>query len=312
MVGFWIGAILGGLLLILAIIVTIANFDGPREERSGAVVGAAWAAVVLGLGIPWFFGSIFSQSDGESMVLKSITGSMVTEPSVSSGAHWKGGPWFETIPWDIRDNTLSFTGTKEEVPEASYNGGDVAGPRITVQDANDVDANFDLTLRYSIQADKVVELSKRFGSQEDLMLKVIEPEIRSTVRLVAGPFTTTDIVSKRAEIQIAVQQQLEAKWEGLGIVVESVDFQETIQPQAIKDANAANAAALIAVDTEKANRDKAIIEAEKNAIASVQLTPQVIEMARIKALQTAAEHGSVIVIPENFNGIINLPAPAVQ
>lgn len=302
MFGFWVGAILGGLLLVASLIYAVVR---DRETAPPAWPMFGLTAVVFALS--WGLTSFFTQSPGEAMVLKSITGDVLAQPSVTSGLHGKA-PWVKVDPWDIRDNTLSFAGAKEDV-DVDFNGGDVTGPRITVQDANDVDANFDLTLRYSVQGDKVVELSNRFGSQEDLLIKVIEPEIRSAIREAASPFTTNDIVSKRSEIQAAVREHLTSEWADLGIVVEAVDVQETIQPQAIKDANAAKAAALIAVETEQANRDKAIIEAEKNAIATAQLTPEILMARKIQALQTAAEKGSLVVIPEDFNGIINLPAP---
>lgn len=301
MFGFWFGAIVGGLLLLASIAVIFIR-DREAPEPIPVWPGFTLTAVVFALS--WGIPSIYTQDPGEAKVLKSITGEVATQPSVTAGLHGKA-PWVTAITWDVRDNTLSFAGSKDDV-KVDFNGGDVTGPRITVQDANDVDANIDLTLRYSVQAVKVVELSNRFGSQEDLLIKVIEPEIRSAVREAASPYTTNDIVSKRSEIQAAIRDHLTAAWDGLGIVVEAVDVQEIIQPDEIKAANAARAAALVAVETEQANKEKAIIEAERNAITSAQLSPEILELKRIEALSGA----NLIVVPYDFGGIINLPPSA--
>lgn len=293
---FWIGLI----IMIVAVLIALGTLA--IEDKMFGFIGAGVVAAI-GL-VLWGLGSFYSQDAGEAIVVKSISGEVNDQPSIGDGYHGKS-PWESVNSWDIRDNTLSFAGSKDEVA-VDYNGGAVTGPRITVQDKNDVDAFIDLTFRYSITGDDVVNLYKRFGPQEDLSLNVIEPEIRSAVRTAASKYLTTDIVSKRPEIEADVRKSLEKKWESLGIVVEDVNAQEITQPQAIKDANAENAAASVLVDRENKLKEQAVIAAEKNAIKTKELSPEILMEQYIDAIKT---RGFVVITENGSVPMLNLPQP---
>ena len=293
---FWIGAI----IILIGVVIALGSL-AIEQKLMGFI--SAGVIVLIGLGL-WGLGSFYSQDAGEAIVLKSISGEVRDQPSIGDEFHSKAA-WESTNSWDIRDNTLSFAGSKEDV-HTDYNGGTVTGPRITVQDKNDVDAYVDLTFRYSITGDNVVNLYKRFGPQEDLSLNVIEPEIRSAVRDAAGKYLTTDIVSKRPEIAADVRKILEKKWEPLGIVIEGVDIQEITQPQAIKDANAENAAASVLVDKEEKLKQQAVIAAEKNAIKTKELSPEILMEQYIDAIKT---RGFVVITENGSVPMLNLPQP---
>lgn len=293
---FWIGLV----IMIIAVIIALGTLA--IEDKKFGFIGAGVIAAI-GL-ILWGLGSFYSQDAGEAIVVKSISGEVNDAPSIGDGYHGKAA-WESVNSWDIRDNTLSFAGSKDEV-DVDYNGGAVTGPRITVQDKNDVDAFVDLTFRYSITGDDVVNLYKRFGPQEDLSLNVIEPEIRSAVRTAASKYLTTDIVSKRPEIEADVRKSLEKKWESLGIVVEDVNAQEITQPQAIKDANAENAAASVLVDRERKLKEQAKIAAEKNAIKTKELSPEILMEQYIDAIKT---RGFVVITENGSVPMLNLPQP---
>lgn len=306
--------ITGIVLLILAVLVGIVALNIKREEvtdgmsrydreraENNAVAkkfgfGLSGLLVVVSL-VLFGAGSIYTQDPGEGVVLRSISGEVVGETS-EPGFHTKA-PWVSASKWDIRDNTMQYLADGK----VDYSGGSAVGPRITVQDKDGVDANIDLTLRYSIEGDKVDDLYSRFGSQENLLTKVVEPGIRSATREIPVAYSTLDILNKRAEIQSAVKDRLTNEWADLGIVVEDVDIQEIVQPEAIKDANAQKAAAQALVETEKAKLEQARIEAEKNEVKTEALTPEILTQQYIDALKG----GTVFVVPEGSTPMIQVP-----
>lgn len=268
-------------------------------KRFGLIAAVALAVVGAVL---WGLGSFYTQDPGEAKVIKSISGDVQEQPSVSAGFHGKA-PWESAATWDIRDNTMSFAGADDK--NVNFNGGDVAGPRITVQDSNDVDAFVDMTVRYSIEGDRVVDLYSGYGNQEDLFIKVVEPDVRSAVREAAGKFSTDTIVTERAEFQAEIRDVLEAKWAAenfTGVVIESVSVQETVQPEEIKAANAAKAAALVNVETEKARLEQAKIEAQKNAAKTKELSPEILTQQYIDAMKD----GTIFVVPEGSTPLVQI------
>jgi regulator of protease activity HflC (stomatin/prohibitin superfamily) len=307
--------ITGIVVLILAILVGIGSIAmrKPEEPAEGSSrrayekydearttkkfgYGLAGALTVIGL-ILWGAGSLYTQDPGEGVVLRSISGEVVGETS-EPGFHTKA-PWVSASKWDIRDNTMQYLADGK----VDYSGGSAVGPRITVQDKDGVDADIDLTLRYSIEGDKVDDLYSRFGSQENLLTKVVEPGIRSATREIPVAYSTLDILNKRAEIQAEVKERLTNEWADLGIVVEDVDVQEIVQPQEIKDSNAAQAAAQALVETEKARLEQAKIEAQKNEVKTEALTPEILTQQYIEALKG----GTVFVVPEGSTPMIQVP-----
>jgi len=272
---------------------TTVKDPAPRRialTATGALAGLA----VLFAGI----GSVYLQDVGEAKVLRSFTGEIVGE-STTEGAHLKA-PWVKAVGWDVRDNVVEYAGEGE----TNYSGGSATGPRITVQDGDNVDANLDLTVRYSIDGDKVEELYARFSTQQDLVTKLVEPTIRSAMREIPAQYGSKALLNERADVQTKVREALVAEWAEAGIIVEDVDIQEIVQPDNVKAAFAAAQEARTAVETEKANLDKAKIEAEKNAVATEALTPEILTDRYIAALSKAS---TIYVVPEGSTPMLNLP-----
>lgn len=288
MVWFIIGAII---LVVAAVLGILALREGSPLVGFG-IIGTG--AVVFGLA--WGLNSFYTQDPGEGVVLRSISGEVVGE-TWESGFHPKAF-WVEAQKWDIRDNTVQYIAGGEN----GYDSGDVTGPRITVQDADGVDANVDLTVRYSITGEQVGDLYSRYGAQENVLSKVVEPGIRSAMREIPVEYKTLDILNKRAEIQGEVAKRLDKEFSPLGIVVEDVDIQEIAQPEQIKQANANKAAAIAAVETEEARLEQAKIEAKKNQVKTEALTPEILQQQYIQAL----DEGTVFVVEEGTTPILDL------
>jgi regulator of protease activity HflC (stomatin/prohibitin superfamily) len=291
------------IVAVLAVLAFLGSGAISKEERGGETrrfgFKIAGGLVVLAL-IFAGFGSLYRQDPGEAKVLRSISGEVIGE-TYEAGFHGKA-PWVSATTWDIRDNTVSYIAGGE----TNYTGGDATGPRITVQDKDGVDADIDLTLRYSIKGDRVSDLYSRFGSQENVLTKVIEPGIRSAMREIPVTYTTLGLLNKRAEIQAEVKERLTKEFDVLGIVVEDVDIQEIVQPEAIKNANAEKAAAQALVDTEKARLEQAKIEAQKNATKSKELSPEILQQQFIEAI---AKKGFVVITENGAVPMLQMPNP---
>ena len=292
--GWFIAACI--IIVIAVVIALIALAAGAPEDRRFGLFGALGVAVV-GV-IVGLLGTFYTQDPGEGVVLRSVSGEVVGE-TYTSGFHSKA-PWVSAQKWDIRDNTVSYVadGTTD------YTDGSATGPRITVQDKDGVDANVDLTLRYSIEGDQVGDLYSRFGEQENVITKVIEPGIRSAMREIPVTYSTLDILNKRAEIQTQVKDRLTKEFGELGVIVEDVDIQEIVQPEQIKQANAEKAAAQAQVEREYSLLEQAKVEAQKNAAKSKELSPEILQQQYIEAI---AKSGFVVVAPEGVTPMLQLP-----
>lgn len=296
--GWFVVSIIVGVLALIALFgsgaISKEENDGETRRFGFKVAGGLVVLTLITAGL----GSFYRQDPGEAKVLKSISGDVVGE-TYESGFHVKA-PWVSATTWDIRDNTISYVAGGDK----DYTGGDAEGPRITVQDKDGVDANIDLTLRYSIEGDQVSDLYSRFGGQEAVITKVIEPGIRSAMREIPVTYSTLDILNKRAEIQTQVKERLTKEFEVLGIIVEDVDIQEIVQPEAIKNANAEKAAAQALVDTEKARLEQAKIEAQKNATKTKELSPEILQQQFIEAI---AKKGFVVITENGAVPMLQMP-----
>lgn len=271
-----------------------------RDRGPNKVAYGAAAALAAGSLLFAGFGSFYKQDVGEAKVLRSVSGEVVGE-STAPGFHLKA-PWVTAISWDVRDNVVEYASDRD----TNYVGGSATGPRVVVQDKDGVDAGTDLTVRYSIAADAVEELYARFGTQQNLVTKLIEPSIRSAMREIPAQYGSLELLNKRGDVQTAVRDRLSAEWAEDGIIVEvgDVNIQEIVQPESVKTAFAEAQAARTAVEKEKANLDKARIEAEKNAVATQALTPEILQKAYIDALSKA---GAIYVVPQGSDPMIQVP-----
>ena len=276
------------------------SYNNNRRNSTKLKVAAAGAGAGLLAVLVAGSMSIYTQDVGEAKVLRSVSGSVIGE-STESGMHFKA-PWVKAISWDIRDNVVEYVGTGE----TNHSGGSATGPRITIQDRDGVDANIDLTVRYSIAGDKVEELYSRFSSQGNLLTKLIEPGIRSAMREIPAQYGSLELLNQRGDVQIQVRDALIAEWAEDGIVVEDVSIQEITQPDNVKGAFAKAQEARTSVEAEKANLERAKIEAEKNQVATAALTPEILTDRYIAALREA---GTIYVVPEGSTPMLSLPAP---
>jgi regulator of protease activity HflC (stomatin/prohibitin superfamily) len=302
------------LLLAVGVIALIAVPIVRRLDGTGIVAGII-AAVGLLLGFLFLFlSSFFTQDPGEASVLRSWSGETVGYEA-TPGWHWKS-PWVDPVTFDIRNQRVVYTGADPN-SQGDNSGGASDGLYITVQDAEGVSANIDITVRYSIDPEYVERIYADYGSEENLRARLIYNDIRSTVRSVPGRFSTIELLTNRDEVQQEIFEALERRWEDDGIVVEDVALQEIKYGETVTNAFAQAQEAQIAVETEQARLEavqvsaqqkvvQAQAEADANAILNKSLTDAILQQRYLDTLKELAAGGNLVVVPEGFNGLVNV------
>jgi regulator of protease activity HflC (stomatin/prohibitin superfamily) len=300
----------------------VASGDTPNGSafRRGTNViisrAARWAAGGLFLLAIVFllFSSFFRQDVGQANVLRDWTGSIVGYET-GAGLHAKA-PWVDTVTFDVRNQRAVFV-SEQEPGQGDNVGGAPDGPQITVQDAEGVTANIDIAIRYSLDPDSVIDIYSAYYNEENLRTRLIFNDIRSVVRSVPGKFSTIDMLTDRNAVQEDILKALEARWKDDGIIVEDVALQEIRYGEQVTNAYAAAQEAQINVQTEEAKLEAAKVsaqqkvvqaqaEADANAILAASLTDAILKQRYLDTLKELAASGNVVVVPEGFNGLVNV------
>lgn len=265
-------------------------------------------ALVVSLGA-LFFASFYTNDEGQAKVLRSFTG-QVQGQITESGAGFKA-PWQKMINYDIRNQQVVFTGTKDD------KGGDVQRAQVTVQDREGVSANIDISVRYSIKPDAVSSIYKQYGSQENFISKFIENDIRAGVRTVPTQYGTLELLNGRAEVEQKITAYLEERWTEKGVLVDSVSLQEIRYSDEVQQRFADAQNARTEVEKAKAELEatevsaqqkivQAEAEAEANRKLAASLTEPILKQRYLDTLGTLSKGGNLVVVPEGFNGLVNV------
>jgi regulator of protease activity HflC (stomatin/prohibitin superfamily) len=271
--------------------------------------GLFFVAILLTL-----FSSFFRQDVGQANVLRDWTGNIIGTET-ASGLHPKA-PWVDTVTFDVRNQRAVFV-SEQEPGQGDNVGGSPDGPQITVQDAEGVTANIDIAIRYSLDPAAVSDIYSAYYNEENLRTRLIFNDIRSVVRSVPGRFSTIDMLTDRNAVQDAILTALEARWKDDGIIVEDVALQEIRYGEQVTGAYAAAQEAQINVQTEEAKLEAAKVsaqqkvvqaqaEADANAILAASLTPAILQQRYLDTLKELAQAGNLVVVPEGFNGLVNV------
>ena len=229
---------------------------------------------------------------------------------------WRETAGGDTVTFDVRNQRAVFV-SEQQPGEGDNIGGNPDGPQITVQDAEGVTANIDIAVRYSLDPDAVVAIYAAYGNEDNLKTRLIFNDIRSVVRSVPGRFSTIDMLTDRNAVQQDILKALQARWEDDGIIVEDVALQEIRYGEQVTNAYAAAQEAQINVETEQAKLEAAKVsaqqkvvqaqaEADANAILAASLTPAILQQRYLDTLKELAQAGNLVVVPEGFNGLVNV------
>ncbi|HEY0373972.1 MAG TPA: SPFH domain-containing protein [Amnibacterium sp.] len=305
-------AVLALIALVAALVLRRRNAEpstGPRTVRITGAVGGG----LLGLGVlVALLSSFYAQDTGDASVIVSWTGDILGQ-EITPGLHLKA-PWSTVETFNVRNQQVVFAGKQATT---DYTGGSALGPDITVQDADGVASAIDIAVRYSIRPDQVTTIYRQFRDETNFVSQFVTQDIRSTVRDAPNAFTTLQLITKRAEVNTAIQTALEQRWKGTGVTVDSVSLQQITPPASVTAAYAAAQNAQIKVTTEQNNLKAAQVSAQQQVVQAQakakandtlnrSLTTNVLKQNYIDTLSKLAASGNVVVVPEGFGGIVNV------
>jgi len=274
----------------------------------------ALPGVILALSLVLAGGQcVYTQDIGEAIVLRNFGGSLAGY-TADAGIHFKA-PWQDALDWDIRNRLINFY----RDAEYTYDNGSYSGAAVTINDSSGTKADCDVQVIYSINPDAVEQLYADYGTQEAYVSSYVSNDVRQTTRDCAGQFTTIQLLTDKEAFAKSIQDTLSERWAESGVVVESVSVQDIRYADSITDAYAAAQSAQVEQqaatnkqETARIEGDTKVIEAQKEAEANQtltqSLTPEVLQQQYIEALKSAADNGSLIVVPEDSQPIVGTTA----
>lgn len=263
--------------------------------------------VIFLLGILGIF-CVYGQDVGEVCILRNW-GGQLAGTTESAGFHLKA-PWQTVIRYDIRNNIVNLYRDSEY----DYDNGTATGAEVTLYDKSGAQANVDVQVIYSLDADAAIDLYTDYQKQENFVQIVAVNNVRDAARNCSGKFTTLEMLTNREKFAQAIFNKLSPEWEAIGLHVTEVNVQDIRYSDEIVEAyNAAQKTEISkqnAVNEQEAEKVKietqilkAQGEAEANKIRSESLTPEILQQEYIEALKNGQtiyvvpEGGSTVVIP---------------
>ncbi|KQO65165.1 SPFH domain-containing protein [Curtobacterium sp. Leaf261] len=297
---------------------TLNNPGRPAAVNTRPNTVALWVAIAFGILFIGFglASTVYAQDTGESKVQVDISGNIVGQ-TTESGFHFKA-PWATLHTFNIRNQTVTYINATGG-SDSDNNGNTRSGPYITVQDKDGVSSNVSLNLQYSIDARSVTNIYRSYKTEDNFKTQFIGNSVRSVVRQVPNDFTTIQLITKRGSVEKAMITALERRWKGSGVHVDNFSLQEITPPKSVTASYAAAQQAQIQVTKEQALLDAKKVQAQQQ-VAEAQgqadandvlnghpLSDAALKQREIEALKSAGEHGSLIVVPQGSNNILNLP-----
>lgn len=313
---FIIAIVLGGLALAaLAAGLLRPKTDAYKDASPGRKISTL-ASPILGVLAVTFLAMtmVYAQDPGEAKVLKNWSGAVEGQDTTEGFA--VKAPWVDAIDYDIRNQQAIYIGNGED----DFNGKKPNGPQITIQDKDGVSANFDVAVRYSIRPDKVTDVYRDFGPQENFRARLIDQDIRSVVRNAPSKYSTLEVLTRRGEVEKAITDALAERWESQGVQVESVALQEIRYPDDVRQkyADAQNARTEIVkaqaeLEASQISAQQKVVqakaEADANATLAASLTDPILRQRYLDTLKELATAGNLVIVPaDGGNQIINIPA----
>ncbi len=244
-----------------------------------------------------FFGSsmFYKVNPGErAIVFRQFSGGLDTSNVFIPGFHIIA-PWNDFITYNVKEQ-------KSEEP-------------MDVLDKNGLSINIDISVRYNPIYNKIPYLHRQFG--QDYINQLIIPEIRSTVRQVAGRYTAEEIYStKRSEVELAIIEEAEKKLTSnfidmRALLIRSIKLPNDIK-MAIENKLKQEQEALayrFKLEKEKSEAERKRIEAEgesrANKIINASLTKSLLRMRGIEATVKLSQspNSKVVVIGSGDSGM---------
>lgn len=207
------------------------------------------ASIVVGA-LTLFASTLYTQDVGEAVAIRT-PGGTISGTDTSPGFSMKA-PWNDVVRFDVRNQVITMAGE-----------GATDGPAITAQTSDNASASMDITVRYSIVPSKVGEIYQQYRTQEGLVQRALDVDVRSIVRDIPVNYSASELRQRRVQVAADIQKALQARWDRLGVTVDSVDLRDIRYPDEIEKSLSAIQTARSKVESARAELESAKINAEK-------------------------------------------------
>ena len=248
-----------------------------------------------------------SQDIGQVGVWTSPTKKFIKTTESTGVGSWN--PFNKVTYYDIRNNTIKFSGDGKDKDKKSLNS-----PNIDVYNKEGVPGKMDMSVIYSIKPDKIESIWKKYPSEEKFVDEYLIQGIRSVTRSSLEDYNTIESYNKRTEIQSNLSDKLKKEFEADGIIIENVRMQSINYDKSVTDSFNEYQKESVKIETAKASKQKALIDAEKevevakltaeaNRIAQKELTPEILTQQYIEAIKSTSN--KVVITDGKTTLIIN-------
>lgn len=207
------------------------------KVRPRMLFGLAWLVIIL-------FGCFKSVKTGE-IGIKTRFGK-ITNQTISEGINFK-------LPYE-KIEKVNIKVQKYENEQALST---------STKDMQIVN-NIQVSVNYQIDGEKAVDLYKQVGT--NYKNTILEPAIQETIKGVISKYTAEELVTKRSEISLDINNTLNERIKSYGINSVSVAINNFDFSQSYNDAIEKKAVAEQEVQTQKNKLEKAKVEAETKKV----------------------------------------------
>lgn len=260
-------------------------------KKSYLIIGAVVLVVLL------FFGSssfVTIQPGERGVMFRPFSSGLDKENIFIPGFHIVA-PWNDLIIYDVKEQQREET--------------------MDVLDKNGLSISMDVTIRFNPTYKRIGFLHETFGTR--YVENLITPEVRSSVRQVAGRYTAEEIYStKRSEVEASIINETKQVLENNNIAMKALLIRSINLPDKIKQAiekKLEQQQALLTyqytLETAKKEAEKRKIDAEGvarfNEILNASLTDRILKQRGIEATIELAKspNAKVIVVGSSKDGL---------
>lgn len=240
-----------------------------------------------------FFNSFTTIKSGE-IGLKSRFGQIVSQ-TTQEGIQFK-------VPYIEKVTKVNMKVQKADITSSS-----------ATKDLQDVSVSF--AINYQLQADKVMDLYKTVGAS--YVETILQPATQEALKNVTSKYTAEELITKRSEVSQQIIQDLSAKVNKYGIIINELNiidlnFSEAYN-KAIEDKQVAEQEVKKAqqeLEKTKIEAEKKVAEAQAEADAlrlqKEEITDELLELRRIEAQTKAIEKWNGQ-LPSTITGTDSIP-----
>jgi regulator of protease activity HflC (stomatin/prohibitin superfamily) len=289
-------------LIIVIVVVTALKKGSGANPGISKVLGLVRNVSGIGIIVALIFSCVSQVGAGEVGV-QVLFGS-VQDGVLKSGLNFVN-PMVSVEAMDIRTQAYTMSSVQDEGQQS----GDDA---ISTLSSDGLTLKLDLTVWYRLNEGDAPQVYRTIGT--DYVEKIVRPAVRTAIRDVSVGYSATDIYSiKREDFVREVTKNLEAAFNGRGVILERVLLRNVELPEKVraaideKIASEQRAQQMVYVlQKEKQEAERKRVEAQGisdyNRIVSQSITDQVLQLKGIEAtLELAKSSNSKMVIMNGKN-----------